>query len=328
MKALVTGSSGHLGEALVRHLRNEGAAVTGVDIAGSDTTDVVGSVADQDLARASTSGVDVVYHTATLHKPHVATHSKQAFVETNVTGTLALLEAALAAGVRAFVFTSTTSVFGDAMRPARGDPAVWVTEDLAPQPRNIYGATKLAAEGLCRLFHRNHGLNCIVLRTSRFFPEADDDPGRRRDFVDANLKVNEFLYRRVDVGDVVSAHLAACARAEDLGFGIYIVSATSPFRQEDLAELARAPARVVERYVPHMTVYDELGWTMPDSFDRVYVNTRARADLGWVPQWDFGTVLDRVGSGHDWRSVAALGIGSKGYHNETFDDLEGPFPVE
>jgi UDP-glucose 4-epimerase len=62
-------------------------------------------------------GVGAVVHTATLHKPHVDTHSRQAFVDTNITGTLNLLEEAMRVGVRAFVFTSTTSVFGRALRP-------------------------------------------------------------------------------------------------------------------------------------------------------------------------------------------------------------------
>ena len=72
---------------------------------------------------------DVVYHAATLHKPHVATHSRQDFVDTNITGTLNLLEEAVSAGVEAFVFTSTTSVFGDALTPPPGAPAAWVTEE-------------------------------------------------------------------------------------------------------------------------------------------------------------------------------------------------------
>jgi len=121
MKALVTGSSGHLGEALMRTLRAQGDTALGVDIKPSPYTDVVGSVANKSLIQrsmAELNGTDVVFHTATLHKPHVATHSKAQFVETNVSGTLALLEAAQHAQVGAFVFTSTTSVFGDAMRPA------------------------------------------------------------------------------------------------------------------------------------------------------------------------------------------------------------------
>src|SRR6201999_288202 len=117
---------------------------------------------------------------------------------TNVTGTLNLLEEAVAAGVEAFVYTSTTSVFGDALSPPPGAPAAWVTEEVVPEPKNIYGVTKAAAEDLCQLFHRNQKLACVVLRTSRFFPEADDSKDVRDAFADENVKTNEFLYRRVD----------------------------------------------------------------------------------------------------------------------------------
>src|SRR5438132_8181913 len=112
MKVLVTGSAGHLGEALVRTLRNTNHEVSGVDLIPSDFTNKIGSIADRDLVRRCMSGVEAVLHTATLHKPHVATHSRQSFVDTNITGTLNLLEEAASAGVSSFIFTSTTSAFG------------------------------------------------------------------------------------------------------------------------------------------------------------------------------------------------------------------------
>jgi nucleoside-diphosphate-sugar epimerase len=94
MKVLVTGSSGHLGEALVRTLRDTPHQVVGLDLAASPFTDAVGSVIDRVIVRRCVRGVDAVIHAATLHKPHVATHPRQAFIDTNVTGTLNLLEEA------------------------------------------------------------------------------------------------------------------------------------------------------------------------------------------------------------------------------------------
>src|SRR5262245_62410888 len=169
MKVLVTGSSGHLGEALVRTLKNTNHEVIGVDIVHSEFTNMVGSIADRDHVKRCVEGVDAVLHTATLHKPHLITHGRQSFVDVNVTGTLNLLEEAASVGVGSFVFTSTTSAFGAALTPPAEAPAAWVTEDVTPVPRNIYGVTKTAAEDLCELFHRNHRLACLVLRTSRFF---------------------------------------------------------------------------------------------------------------------------------------------------------------
>src|SRR6266446_2632738 len=179
MRVLVTGSAGHLGEALVRTLKNLKHEVVGLDIIDSPFTTHVGSIADRSCVRRCLSGVQAVFQAATLHKPHVATHSRQDFVDTNITGTLNLLEEAMAAGVESFVFTSTTSVFGDALVPPLGTPAAWVTEEVAPIPKNIYGVTKAAAEDLCQLFHGKQGLACIVLRTSRFFPEEDDSQAVR-----------------------------------------------------------------------------------------------------------------------------------------------------
>src|ERR1043166_4519963 len=223
MRILVTGSAGHLGEALMRTLPIEGHEAIGLDTKASDFTTVVGSIVDRDVVRACMANVDVVLHTATLHKPHVATHTRQAFVDTNITGTLHVLEEAVNAHVSTVIFTSTTSVFGRALTPTAGEPAAWITEDVEPLPKNIYGITKLAAEHLCELFHRIRGLPCVILRTSRFFPEEDDRREIRDRYIDLNAKMNEFLYRRVDVADVVNAHLLAMARAGTIGFGRYIV---------------------------------------------------------------------------------------------------------
>jgi len=165
MKILVTGSSGHLGEALMRSLRDTQHDVVGIGILPSAYTDKVGSIADRDFVHECMREVDAVLHAATLHKPHVTSHDRQSFIDVNVTGTLNLLEEAVAQRVGAFIYTSTTSTFGDALTPPRGAPAAWITEDVVPIPKNIYGVTKAAAEDLCQLFHRNQALDP---RTDRF----------------------------------------------------------------------------------------------------------------------------------------------------------------
>jgi UDP-glucose 4-epimerase len=310
----------------VRSLRARGHDVVGLDRLPSAFTDVVGSITDADLVARCLRGVDAVLHAATLHKPHVATHAMADFVATNVTGTLVLLEAAVAAGVGAFVFTSSTSAFGNAMRPAAGAPAVWVTEDLAPAVRNIYGATKVAAEDLCQVVHRRHGLPCIVLRTSRFFGEVDDDPALRGRFSDANIKLNELLYRRVELQDVVDAHRLALDAAPALRWGRYVVTATSPLRREHLAALRGGAADVVRELVPqHVALFDARGYTLFDDIDRVYVNHRARDELGWAPRTDFAQAVSALARGDDWRSPLALAVGVKPYHAQAFAD--GPYPV-
>jgi nucleoside-diphosphate-sugar epimerase len=327
MKILVTGSTGHLGEAVMRQLAATDHEAVGIDMLDGPYTRHVGTIVDRDFVRLCMAGANAVIHTATLHKPHVATHTRQDFIDTNITGTLNLLEEAAEQGAHRFAFTSTTSAFGEALVPPKGEPAAWITEAVAPVPKNIYGLTKVAAEDLCYLFHRKHGLDCIVLRTSRFFPEEDDSRQVRNAYADANAKTNEYPFRRVDIEDAADAHLLALERASEIGFGRYIISATTPFLPEDLAGLRSDAAAILKLRVPEFEEeYQRLGWQMFESIDRVYVNEKARSDLRWRPKYDFQHVVTQIKAGNEPGSALAQTIGCKGYHRESFAD--GPYPTE
>src|SRR5699024_2097733 len=159
-------------------------------------------------------------------------------------------------------------------------------------------------------------LPVVVLRTARFFPELDDRDEIRAHYTDANVKANEFLYRRVDLADVVEAHLAAAREAPQLGFGRYIISATTPFGPGDVAELGQDTAAVVRRLFPEVEqIYDRQGWQLMPRLDRVYDNARARDELGWTPLYDFRAVLESVAVNEDPRSPLARTVGAKGYHS-------------
>lgn len=327
MTILVTGSAGHLGEALMRRFRAGGQPAVGLDVKPSPFTDHVGSITDRALLARVMPGVRQVLHAATLHKPHVATHSHQDFIDINVTGTLALLEAARAAGIVSFVFTSTTSTFGSALTPAPTAPAAWISEETVPVPRNIYGVSKLAAEGLCELYARTYRLPLIVLRTSRFFPEADDDANMRQRYGLENAQALELLYRRVDLDDVVTAHELALERAPMLGFGRYIISAPTPFTPAEQAALRQDLPAVLARHFPDAAaLFAARGWMMFPGIDRIYDSALAQRELGWRPRHDFTHVLDCLRAGRDFRSDLARAVGVKGYHDRTFDG--GPYPVE
>jgi len=299
MNILVTGSSGWLGQTLVPRLRRDGHLVVGLDPEPGATTDVVGSVVDRALVRAAIRDgrIGAIVHAAARHKPHIETHDNSEFVAVNVQGTLNLLEEAVEAGVSRFVFTSTTSLMiSQKIRDGRSGgarAAVWIDETLAPlRPRNIYGVTKLAAEDLCRLFHQLHGLPVVILRTARFFPEEDDMAHAIAQSAE-NTKANEFLFRRLSVEDAAEAHVVALAKAPELGFDTFIVSALTPFVPSDAAALiADAPA-VVARYFPdYRARYAARGWTMFDTIDRVYDSAKARAVLGFTCRTNFRQVLD------------------------------------
>lgn len=300
MRTLLTGSSGWLGRHLAPMLRAEGHSVTGLDVAAGPETDVIGSVADRAMVdRLFREGrFDGVVHAGALHKPDIARLPRQAFVDVNVTGTLNLLEGAVAAGVSRFVFTSTTSLMiTQAIRDETAAAAVWLDEDSGPlAPRNIYGVTKRAGEELCRLVHAERGLPVVVLRTARFFPEDDDTLDQ---LTGENLKANEFLHRRLTVEDCARAHVVALDRAPAIGFGLYVVSAPTPFAREEAAALKVDAASVIERRFPGASeVYAKRGWALPTSIGRVYDSTRIERDLGFRCRTDFAAVLAVLRKGH------------------------------
>ena len=201
-----------------------------------------------------------------------------------------------------------------------------MTEAVEPIPKNIYGVTKRAAEDLCLLYSRKFGVNCTVLRTSRFFPEDDDNKETRDQFDSLNAKVNELLYRRVELDDVVSAHCLAMDYVMTTPFDRFIISATSPFHKEDCPQLRNNAQQAIDRYVPKAkAIYERRGWSMFAGLDRVYINQHAREALGWEPEYSFERAIQHVDRGEDPRGPLAQAVGSKGYHDEVFED--GPFPV-
>lgn len=300
MNILVTGSSGWLGQTLVPRLARDGHKVIGLDPEAGATTNVVGSVVDRALVRRiiRDEGIEAIVHAAARHKPHIETHDNSEFVAVNVQGTLNLLEEAVAPGskVDRFVFTSTTSLMiSQEIRDGKAGgarKAVWIDETMAPlKPRNIYGVTKLAAEELCRLFNHLHKLPVLVLRTSRFFPE-EDDMAHAISQSGENTKANEFLFRRLSVEDAAEAHVVALAKAKEIGFDTFIVSAATPFNRLDCRELIADAPSVVARYFPeYRRLYETRGWTMFDSIDRVYDSSKAVRLLGFTCRTNFREVL-------------------------------------
>ncbi len=278
MKVLVTGSSGRIGGAIAARLtlRHQ---VTGVDIRPGALTAEIADIRDTERLAALVRGCDAVIHTASLHVPDLAARSPAEFRAVNVDATRRLLEACGEAGIARFVYTSTTSLYGDAMLPEAG-AAVWVTEELEPQPRDIYDETKLAAEAACRDAAR-HGLRCVSLRMSRCFAE------------DPRLVAIYRLYRGVDAEDVAQAHELALER-EGAGFEVFNVSAPPPFAREDCGRLYMDAASVVlERHPWAAAEFERRAWLLPRSIDRVYVVDKAIAGLGYRPVHDFPSLFHR-----------------------------------
>ena len=276
MKVLVTGSSGRIGGAVAARLSLRH-AVTGVDLRPGPLTTELADIENTARLAELLPGVNAVVHTASLHVPDLAARSAADFRALNVDATRRLLAAAGEAGVGRFVYTSTTSLYGDAMLPESG-AAVWVTESLAPRPRDVYDETKLAAEGACADAARA-GLPCVALRMSRCFPE------------EPRLLAIYRLYRGVDAEDVAQAHELALAPGLS-GFSAYNVSAPTPFSRADCVRLFEdAAAVLLEKYPWAAAEFARRGWQLPRSIDRVYVVERAIAELGYRPQHDFAALF-------------------------------------
>lgn len=304
---LVTGSAGHLGHALMIELHKHGFTPIGLDIKVSEFTTLVGSLADREFVATIFQKYKIRYilHTATLHKPHVGSHSKTDFIQTNIQGTLNLLEESTP---EAFVFTSTTSTFGKALKA--GDRVAWIDETVVPIPKNVYGVSKVAAEDVCQLVQEQRKFPVLVLKVSRFFPEMDDDANQ--DIPDENLKVCELLYRRIDIADVVTAHVAALRKAKEVTWAKFIISAPTPFQKDCMTE---DPIRILKRIRPqHAEILQRLKWKMPH-VDRVYDSSKAAEILGWRPVYTFERALEGIGRGEEWRSELSLKVGCRGYHS-------------
>ncbi|WP_111828191.1 NAD-dependent epimerase/dehydratase family protein [Acinetobacter colistiniresistens] len=327
MNILITGSSGNLGTALSIVCKEKGYSVIGVDIRESTETTHVGNIHDEDFINSCMTGIDVVFHTAGLHKPHVATHSIHEFIETNIWGTCVLLQSAKDKKVKSFIFSSTTSVYGSVLSPDQSLPAVWINESTKIESKNIYGLTKLSAEELCRLFSLDKKMRCIVLRNSRFFYEDDDNKFIRENYNQDNIKVNELLYRRADIEDVVNAHLKAAFHYNgDEYFDKFIISSTTPFVKDDCKVLNCNPLKIINKIYPGCSyIYKDKGWRLFPRFDRVYDNTKARKLLEWEPKYTFSYVLDCLKEGKPFKSNLAERVGWIQYHDSTFTNM--PYPV-
>jgi len=269
---LVTGSAGRLGQEIVALLRQRGYSVVGADLVAAATTDLVLDIRDAAAVLAATQGVSAVIHTAALHgKQYDLLVPRLEFVRTNLEGTLNLLNACVAQGVRKFLYTSTTSIYGQAM--SHPEQAVWVDEDLVPQPRDIYDITKQAAEALCRDFSDKEGLEATVLRVGRFLPEP------------ANVATNHRFYRGLDERDGALGHLLALEHSFPT-FEVFNIAAGSPFERADLGQLKYDPAAVICHRLPGAAgAYQRLGWQFPTSIDRVYSIEKAQRLLGYTPRY-------------------------------------------
>ena len=308
-RVLVTGSQGFLGSALVLLLRALGTEVRGIDVVSGDTTDFVGSVAEIATVRAAMIGCDAVVHTASLHAPHAHHCDELMFERVNVLGTENVVAAAGECECERFVYVSTTSLMVTELvkRKQMMGKCVWLSVEgnSSDKPRNMYGRTKLAAEGICeKAFKEGRMQSCVVLRLSRFFPEDPFSGDMHESISLPNLKAIELLGRRVALHDALSAVLLALDK-EDVEFGPFVIAAPWQFSRAVAEDMDASEVAELVSHIPYAKQqFAAQGWSLPRSIGQVYDVTESIHGLGWKPSWTFEALLNELRSGK-----------GEGYHN-------------
>lgn len=279
MRVLVTGSAGRVGRAIyIKFMRTHD--VVGIDKTPCSTADYIGDIRDSALIDEALENVDVIIHTAAIHAPHVGLVPDSEFQSINVDATKKLALAGLKAGIKHFVFTSTTALYGYASTPK--DTAGWIDEEVPPKPKSIYHKSKIAAETKLEEISNLFQLPVTVLQMSRCFPEPVD------------LMTVFRLTRGIDARDVANAHLCSVEKRLS-GFNRFIISGATPFHRSDCEALYTEAGSVIERKCPDIALaFKQRNWQLPQSLDRVYDSSSACEKLGWSPIHGFESVLEML----------------------------------
>lgn len=324
MKTLVTGGAGFIGSHLVEALCRNGADVRILDnltlglksnLSWKQPSDRVelrqGDLRDEAAVRSAVEGVDTVFHLAAVNSVPRSLEHPEWTQAVNVDGTLRLLMAARDAGVRRFLYASSSSIYGPA------DPAPRRETD-PPDPVSFYALQKFAAERYTLLFHRLHGMETVALRYFNVFGPRQrvDSPyaaviprfcaaalgGERPVVFGDGTQRRDFTH----VENVVRANLlAAAAPAERVAGRVFNVACgTSVSLRELLDELGRAVGRTLEPEFRESRAGDI-------AFTRADISAAAAA-FGYAPGVDWRTGLLRTLEDHRTRRGMPVGLRTMG----------------
>lgn len=295
-KVLVTGGSGWLGSAVVRRLLAQGDAVVSVDllvspemdVAAQEDTKLVNRVADLTDAESIKQVMlqdkpDAVVHCGAIVGVLQCADIPAKVTRVNVEGMANLLEAMRAAKVGRMIHVSTEETYGDFEAPVIG-------EDHPQKPTSVYGLTKLAAENFARVYSRNHGIECIHVRTCWVYGPNLPRPRMPKTYVDAALRGaplvepcgGDFAVDQVYIDDTVSG-LVLALNKQDHRYDTYNVATGAAPTLGEVAEIVNAA-------IPGAAVRIEPG---PYYLDGKILSarkgaldiSRARSELGYEPQY-------------------------------------------
>lgn len=322
MKFLVTGAAGFIGSAITRRLIGDEHSVVGVDNLSTGNVENLASVRgrvefhEADIRDAASmervcEGAEVIFHEAALPSVPKSVLDPLTSHQNNVEGTLTLLLAARAKGVRRVVYAASSSVYGES-------PTLPKDEGMIPAPISPYAVQKLTGELYMQSFTQVYGLETVSLRYFNVFGpfQAADSPysGVLAKFITAMLgkespvafgngeQSRDFTY----IDNVVEANLlAATARAEQVSGKVYNVACGERYSLVDTfrilkeitgfaGELKFGPARAGD--IQHSLAAIE----------------RAQEELGYAPEVDFVEGLRRTVSWYAGRAESAVSARVKG----------------
>lgn len=250
--AVVTGGAGFIGSHLTEHLLQIGHTVRVIDDLATGSRDNLASFAADprfslfvqsvtDLARLqhAFAGAELVFHHAALPSVPLSIKDPLRVHEVCVTGTLNVLLAARAVGVRRVVYVSSSAVYGDNQQAVQ-------REDAPLLPISPYGAAKLAGEQYCHAFTASYGLETVCLRYFNVFGPRQDPTsdyaavipifirkmlaGEAATIYGDGEQTRDFVH----VGNVVRANVLAAAAPEAVG-GVFNIGVGEPISLNQLA---------------------------------------------------------------------------------------------
>jgi len=294
-RVLVTGAGGFVGSHLVEALVRRGASVAAFvrynsrsdwgllddlpETTRAALTVVAGDLRDEDAVRRAAAGAEVIFHLGALVGiPYSYVHPREV-VDTNVVGTLNVLQAALEHGARRLVHTSTSEVYGTAQ-------SVPMTEAHPLRPQSPYAATKVGADQLAASYRRAFGLPVVVVRPFNVY-----GPRQSARAIIPSIAVQAFTRDRVEIGsphptrdltfveDTVAGFIRAAEVTEAPDDPLHLGSNF----EISVGELARKIVAAVGREVEVVSVSERVR-PRDSEVERLYCDaTRARDLLGWSP---------------------------------------------